>query len=136
MNYRSTSRSANQNNARRLLTTLAALCLPILAAMFVSGGLFRAGSLPAGDAHNATSVHAACGAHGSLSTTGGNNPTNNVSISITDSSFNPSSVTVSPGTQVTWTNNGTRRHRVRDVDHNFFDSDDLEPGESFSYTFS
>src|SRR4029078_8568828 len=60
----------------------------------------------------------------------------NVSVSISDSAFTPSSITIAPGTTVTWTNNGTRRHRVRDINHQYFDSSDLQPGKSFSYTFN
>ena len=63
------------------------------------------------------------------------NPTGSITIYVNESGFNPSSATVAAGTRVTWTNNGTGRHRVRDTNHTFLDSDDIYPGQSFSYTF-
>ncbi len=62
--------------------------------------------------------------------------TASVTISGGGGSFNPFSLTIDAGTQVTWTNVGNSRARVRDVDHTFLDSDDLQPGQSFSFTFS
>ena len=64
-------------------------------------------------------------------------PTAISSVAITGGGgpFNPSLLTVNAGTRVTWTNIGNSRARVRDVDHTFLDSDDLEPGQSFSFTF-
>ena len=49
--------------------------------------------------------------------------------------FNPTSLTINPGTRVTWTNVGNDRARVRDVAHVFLDSGDLDPGQTFSFTF-
>jgi plastocyanin len=59
-----------------------------------------------------------------------------VGVTIDESGFHPATVTICPGATVTWTNTGTGRHRVRDVEHNLFDSDDLYPGQSFSYVFA
>jgi plastocyanin len=169
-------RTSRQQSPRRLLTTLAAICLPVLAAVFLSGSFFRVGTLRPGEVFDATAAHAAQphGIHSSRiiaggptdtttttttpgtttttpGTTGTTTPgatgtttgtpkpvcdvTGTAGISITDSAFVPSSITVNPGTRVTWTNNGTQRHRVRDISHVLFDSDDLQPGQSFSYTF-
>ena len=50
-------------------------------------------------------------------------------------SFNPTSLTINASTRVTWTNVGTSRARVRDVNHSFLDSDDIQPGQSYSFTF-
>ena len=61
--------------------------------------------------------------------------TANVTIAGGGGSFSPFSLTIDAATQVTWTNVGNSRARVRDVDHNFLDSDDLQPGQSFSFTF-
>src|SRR5687767_11958604 len=61
--------------------------------------------------------------------------TANVAIAGGGGAFNPFSLTINAATRVTWTNTGNSRARVRDVDHNFLDSDDLNPGQSFSFTF-
>lgn len=50
-------------------------------------------------------------------------------------SFNPTSLTIVARTQVTWTNVGSSWARVRDVNHSFLDSDDLHPGQPYSFTF-
>jgi hypothetical protein len=63
-------------------------------------------------------------------------PIADVAISIVPGGgFVPPSITVNPGTRVTWTNNSGSRARVRDINHVLFDSGDLEPGQSFSYIF-
>ena len=64
-------------------------------------------------------------------------PIANASMSISGGGgpFNPTSLTINPGTRVTWTNIGNNRARVRDVNHILFDSGDLEPGQTFSFTF-
>lgn len=56
------------------------------------------------------------------------------SVSVVDDSFSPASLTVSPGTAVTWTNNGRRPHTVTG-DAGLWDSGMLRPGQSFSFTF-
>ena len=61
--------------------------------------------------------------------------TQNVTIAGGGGSFSPFSLTINAATRVTWTNVGNDRARVRDVDHNFLDSDDLQPGQSYSFTF-
>jgi plastocyanin len=104
---------------RRLVTTMLAICMPVVLGALFGGGLFKVGTLEASHAHAA-----------------GHAPTADVSVSISDSSFNPATITIDPGTRVTWTNNGSNRHRVRDAGHNLFDSDDLNPGQSFSYIFN
>lgn len=49
--------------------------------------------------------------------------------------FSPSTINVSSGASVTWTNNSGARARVRDINHVLFDSDDIYDGQSFTYTF-
>lgn len=116
MSYNNRSQ-ASRRGTGRLLITMLAMCLPVIAAAFFSSSFFKLGSAPV--------AHAA-----------GHHSAANVAVSISDSSFNPSSVTINPGDSVTWTNNGTSRHRVRDTAHNLFDSDDLNPGQSFTFTFT
>jgi len=49
--------------------------------------------------------------------------------------FDPASLTVGVGTTITWTNGGSAHHTVTSLDDNAtFDSADLAPGASFSWT--
>nr|MBA2278322.1 cupredoxin domain-containing protein [Chloroflexia bacterium] len=54
-------------------------------------------------------------------------------IAIVDFSFAPATITVAPGTTVVWTNNGAAPHTVTG---DFGDSGFLEPGQTFSFTFT
>ncbi len=56
------------------------------------------------------------------------------SVSIVSFAFDPASVTIDAGTTVTWTNNDTVPHTVTATDGSF-NSGNLNPGESFSFTF-
>ncbi len=56
-------------------------------------------------------------------------------IKIDNFSFTPSSLTVKPGTKVTWTNKDDVPHTVTSVD-NKFGSKVLDTDEQFSFTFS
>ncbi len=52
-------------------------------------------------------------------------------------SFDPDSVTVAPGTTITWVNESGNRHRVRSTSGpDEFDSGNLDPGQQFSITLS
>jgi plastocyanin len=48
--------------------------------------------------------------------------------------YDPASLTISVGSTVTWTNNGSTAVTVTSPD-GLFDSESLGPGASFSYTF-
>ncbi len=53
------------------------------------------------------------------------------------STLTPAELTITPGTTVTWTNSDDETHRVRsESGPTEFDSGNLDPGESFSFTFS
>jgi len=56
-------------------------------------------------------------------------------VSIQGFAFNPSSITVSVGTTVTWTNNDSVTHTVTS-DTGAFSSGNLNPGQTFSHTFN
>ncbi|MFA6050318.1 MAG: IPT/TIG domain-containing protein [Candidatus Paceibacterota bacterium] len=58
-----------------------------------------------------------------------------VNVSITNNTFTPQTVSINPGDTVTWTNNGTHAHTVT-ADNGNFNSGLLQPGQSYSYTFS
>ncbi|MGE5343911.1 MAG: plastocyanin/azurin family copper-binding protein [Candidatus Omnitrophota bacterium] len=63
-----------------------------------------------------------------------------VAISITDSGYDPAAFDITLGTTVTWTNNGTKAHTVTSGTPGYpsglFDSGDIAPGFSYSYTFN
>jgi len=60
---------------------------------------------------------------------------NVVTVPIRDFFFDPSAITVEPGTTVMWVNEGTHPHTVT-ADDGQFDSEALMPGDSFMITFS
>lgn len=56
-------------------------------------------------------------------------------VSIVNFSFNPGTLTVKAGTNVTWTNNGGSTHTVTAIDSSF-DSGNVSPGSTFQHTFA
>jgi plastocyanin len=52
-----------------------------------------------------------------------------------DDRFNPPSVTIKAGTTVIWVNRGADWHSVAAFDRSF-ESGQVAPGESFTYTFT
>lgn len=58
------------------------------------------------------------------------------SVSIKNFSFQPSTLTVSAGTKVTWENKDSTSHTVSSDAQGLFDSGTLASGEKFSFTFS
>jgi plastocyanin len=67
---------------------------------------------------------------GSATTTASSN-----TINIVNFTFTPGTLTVKAGTTVTWANNDTTTHRPTS-DNGVFDSGDLAPGATFSFTFN
>src|SRR5215210_8604443 len=60
-----------------------------------------------------------------------------MTVNIKDFAFNPPNITVAPGTTVTWVNNDQAPHTVTATDPaGAFDSGTLQPGQSFSVTFT
>jgi plastocyanin len=61
----------------------------------------------------------------------------NVSVNIQNFAFDPPNITVAPGTTVTWVNNDSAPHTVTATDPaGAFDSGTLQPGQSYSFTFT
>ncbi len=60
---------------------------------------------------------------------------NSASVSMKNIAFNPADITVSKGTKVTWANNDNVAHTVTASD-GMFDSGNVNPGKSFSFTFN
>jgi plastocyanin len=68
---------------------------------------------------------------GSSSSTSENNK-----VTIANMSYSPADITVKKGTSVTWTNNDSIAHTVTADSNNAFDSGNLGPGKTFSFTFN
>lgn len=62
-------------------------------------------------------------------------PSNTASVTIQNFSFNPQTLTVAPGTTVTWTNTDAIQHTVTRDDRSV-DSGLLGQGDTFSFTFN
>lgn len=60
--------------------------------------------------------------------------TGDASVEIANFEFEPGTLTVAAGSTVTWTNNDTAPHTVTASDGSF-DSGNIDPGETFSFTF-
>ena len=56
-------------------------------------------------------------------------------VAIGDNTFTPPSVTIAPGDNIVWTDNGARTHTVT-ADDGSFDSGNLSAGQTFSRTFA
>jgi LPXTG-motif cell wall-anchored protein len=61
-------------------------------------------------------------------------PASAAGVSIVDFSFQPATVTIDTGDSVTWTNNGDAPHTTTS-DSGVWDSDILDPGQSFTRVF-
>ena len=97
-------------------------------------------------------VAAACGSSSSSSTTTPTTPATSAggsggtaaSVSIQNFAFTPKTLTVAPGTTVTWTNNDSTPHNVMSTKSlslnstttSVFASSTLSQGQTFSFTFS
>ena len=55
-------------------------------------------------------------------------------VEISEDGFDPSDAQITAGDTVTWMNNDSIAHTIID-DEGVFDSEEIEPGESYSYTF-
>jgi plastocyanin len=58
-----------------------------------------------------------------------------MTVSIQDFFFDPSQLTVAPGTTVTWVNKGQAPHTVTSTDGKELDSATLQPGDTYTFTF-
>jgi plastocyanin len=58
-----------------------------------------------------------------------------VNVGVRDDYFEQPTITVTRGTTVRWTNYGQHMHTVT-AENNMFASQDLRPGEAYSYTFN
>jgi plastocyanin len=58
-----------------------------------------------------------------------------VSVAIKSSTFTPDIVEISKGTTVVWTNDDGVRHTVTSISGEF-DSGNIDPGQTYSYTFN
>jgi plastocyanin len=65
-----------------------------------------------------------------------NPPVTTTGISISDTGFTPSDVTIPMGSVVRWTNNGSIQHSVQAKKTNWFNSGTLRPGDTFTWVFA
>ncbi|HEU5364413.1 MAG TPA: cupredoxin family copper-binding protein, partial [Hanamia sp.] len=81
------------------------------------------------------SCNKSSGSNNSSTNTGGTTTANTVVIK--GFAFSPSSLTVKKGTKVTWVNNDGPAHTVTATDNgNTFNSGTINPGGSYSFTFT
>ncbi len=73
-------------------------------------------------------------ARGSSSGAGGA-PGSGNAVEVVNFAFDPKGITVTTGTEVTWTFKDSAAHNVTAKDHSFR-SDDLDNGRQYSYTFT
>ena len=74
------------------------------------------------------------GGNNNNNNTGGNNTTSS-NVSINYSAFSPGSLTIKTGTTVTWKNDDNMTHTAT-ANGGSFDTGDIAPGASKSYTFT
>jgi plastocyanin len=66
----------------------------------------------------------------------GDKPPGGIEVKIDNFTFGPTTLTVAPGTTVTWTNRDDIPHTVVSDDKTTFKSKALDTGDQFSYTFA
>ncbi len=76
------------------------------------------------------------GGGGGGSSGGGGVQSGTASVVMQNIAFNPSSLTVTVGTTVTWTNDDSTSHDVTFTDIAGVDSGTMSRGQTFSYTFN
>ena len=60
----------------------------------------------------------------------------NVTVNIKNFVFDPATISVKPGTRITWVNNDSVPHTVTSDSGSLLNSGTLAPGQSFSFSFS
>src|SRR5687768_15962605 len=125
MSYNNMERK-NRHTARRLFATAFALCMPIVMALLLPGGLFKLGTLAPGEVRSA---HAAGMDHGQ-------SPTHINDVLATINAIVPGSITINPGDGIFSTNNFGDRVRIRDAQHIYFDRDAPHLGQTFTFIFT
>lgn len=79
---------------------------------------------------------AACGTSSSGGTQGpGASSGGGNAVAISGFAFNPGTITIKPGTTVTWTNNDSATHTIT-ADDGSWDSGAVAQGKTFSHTFA
>jgi plastocyanin len=113
---------------------------PLATAALAALTLGLAGLAACGDdddsASDATSAATAApaGTEATAGTAGGEAPAGGDSVSIANNTFEPGTLEVAAGTEVTWENQDGIPHRIASEDGSF-DSEDLNQGDTFSATF-
>jgi plastocyanin len=119
---------------RRTVTRIvcvAALALAVSLTMGCSGGggSYGGGTPPAAPPAAPPATPPSGGTGGGTPAAGGS------AVTIQDFQFSPATLTVTKGTTVTWTNQGSASHTVTS-DTNVWPKSDVSPGATFSYKFT
>jgi plastocyanin len=77
----------------------------------------------------------ACSSGNGTTTAATSSPVSGSDVYLVNLAFSPATLTVKVGTTITWTNNDSMTHTVTS-DNGVFDSGNLAPGQTFSYTFN
>jgi plastocyanin len=64
------------------------------------------------------------------------NVSQTASVSMVDFAFDPKVITITAGTSIRWTNNGTSVHTTTSDTPGLWDSGDIAPGGSYTVTFN
>jgi plastocyanin len=80
-------------------------------------------------------VLTSCSSGNGTTSTTTSSPVSGSYVSLVNLAFSPATLTVKVGTTITWTNNDSMTHTVTS-DNGVFDSGNLTPGQTFSYTFN
>lgn len=87
--------------------------------------------------NSSTSTNTNSSSESNNSSSGSAAPTATDAVSIKDMAFTPADITVKAGTTVTWTNNDSVAHTVTETDSQTGpNSGNLEPGKTFTFTYS
>lgn len=80
---------------------------------------------------------ASCSKKNTYSSSGGSNnpPAGSNAVTMSGMAFNPTNISVTVGTTVTWTNNDAMSHTVTSNDGTSFNSGTIAAGSTFSFKF-
>ncbi len=122
---------------RRKITIQALVAVLVLLLMVTAGVVAGCSSNSSSGTNNNPYGGGGTGGGGTGGGTGGGGvQSGTASVIMQNIAFNPSSLTVTVGTTVTWTNDDSTSHTVTFTDIAGVDSGTMSRGQTFSYTFN